>query len=842
MHVQILDIDYITTDDGPVLRIFGKSKDGKAVCIFYHGFLPYFYAEGLGRYEKELRTEPCEKGVVGEGKKRLYRITLKNPADTPVWREKLRQEGIKSYEADILFKYRFMADLGLSGFGWVEVSGDPVQTKIVPLSCIKAKKLVPVEIDENVELKKLAFDIECISETGNVPDPKKDPVILISMAFSPPFQGKTALVLSTRQGRGVEFCRDEKEMLETFLKILRDFDPDILTGYNCNNFDLPYLLDRMAKYGIKAYFGRCDQKPATARKVGTRYRITLPGRIVADTYEIVKKDFLLQRYDLDFVGKTLLGEGKKEILRLKKIREYWRGDDERFSRLVEYSRFDSVLALKLLEKLDLLGKYIALSRVSGILLQDALEGGESQRIENFLLREFNKRGYVLPCKPEGEYRTEGLEGGEVLEPVKGLHTNVAVFDFKSMYPSIIKAFNICPTTLDPNGEIETPSGARFLSPEKREGIIPKIVERLMKERQEVKKKLKAEENEEKRRVLDAKQWALKILANAFYGYFGYSRSRLFNLEIANAITSCGRDIILKSKKKVEELYGFRVIYGDTDSLFVEIPEKDLKRIFEIGERVAKELTQRLPKGIELEFEKVFIRFLPLTKKRYAGLAVVPKGDGWEEKIETKGIETVRRDWCPLVEKTLKSVLEILFKKNDIKQAVSCFKEVAEKLLKGEIAISDLIITKTVTKSPKSYAGIQPHIEVIKKIQKRGGEAPGIGDRVGYVIVKGTQNVSKRAEDPAWVEEKRIPIDPQYYIENQLLPPLERLFSALGVSKSELLGNGRQAGLMDILNGQKPDGFICLTCSRWWPRPPLIGRCECGGELAFSNGVKEIRLT
>ncbi|MEM5797805.1 MAG: DNA-directed DNA polymerase [Candidatus Aenigmatarchaeota archaeon] len=847
MIAQIIDVDYISGNDGPIIRIFARNDSGP-VCIFCHDFEPYFYAESIDGFEKDLDAKIVEKEVIGKGKTKLYLIKVKNPADVPLWRERLRQAGIKTYEADILFNYRFMIDNGLVGMGWIDVEGEPVNTQIVPIKSIKAKKIVPIVQERNVNLKILAFDIECVSETGKKPEAKNDPIILISFAFNQKYEGKENIILSTRRGKGVNFFSDEKEMLEEFIKIVNGYDPDIICGYNCNNFDIPYILERMSQYGIKPLFGRCRQKAVSARKIGIKHRVSIPGRVVADIFEIVKKDFPLYKYDLDFVCRALLGEGKKEVLRLSKIRQFWYGNDEEFQRLVEYNKIDSLLLLELVEKLHLFDKYFALSAISGILLQDAFEGGESTKIENFLLRKFNENGYVLPCKPSVEIKGSGLEGGEVLEPIKGLHSNVVVLDFKSMYPSIIKTFNICPTTLCKNGDIIAPSGVRFLSPEKKQGIIPLIVDELMIRRQKVKKQLKSEKNEVIKRSLDAHQWALKILANAFYGYFGYTRSRLFNLDIANAITSFGRDMIIKTKSLIESGYGFRVVYGDTDSVFVEIPGKDIEEVIKRGRELAENITSQLPKGIELEFEKVLLRFLPLTKKRYAGLAIIEKEDGYDYTIVTKGIETIRRDWCPLVEKVLKEILEIVFKKNDVKAAIKRFREISEMLMRGEIDISDLTITKTITKAPKAYDGIQPHIEVVKKIKSRGGSVPDIGDRVGYVIVKGTQNISKRAEDPIWVKEKKIPIDHQYYIENQLLPPLERIFFALGIPKSQLIGGAKQTGLFETLNGIKKDvinGFICTACSKWWERPPLNGRCDCSGEIAFSsqNGpVKKIEVT
>ncbi|MBI4181510.1 MAG: DNA polymerase elongation subunit, partial [Candidatus Aenigmarchaeota archaeon] len=724
---------------------------------------------------------------------------------------------------------------------------------------LRVKGITAVEKEVDAPRKTLAVDIECVAtQAGRVPEAGKDPVIMIALAFSPAYQGAASLVLSTRPGEGVRVSDTEAEMLQEFIGIVQGYDPDVLTGFNINNFDLPYILDRMRATGVKPLFGRCATKYAVARKVGNRFKGTVTGRVIVDSFEIVKKDFSLQRYSLDFVSGKLLGKHKEKV-KHSEIEKLWKGGNEGYNLLVAYARKDAELALELVEQLQLLDKYIAIAKVAGTLLQDTLEGGETARIENILLREFNREGFVFPCKPEDRQvaardaeKEQHLVGGYVIEPDKKLHANVVVLDFKSMYPSIIRSFNICPTTLSPEGEIVSPSGAKFLAPAIRKGIVPRVLEQLMNERAAVKKKLRRAEGD-KRRVLYAKQWALKILANAFYGYLGYSRARVFDINVANSVTSYGREIIRKTADTIQTKHGYRVVYGDTDSVFVVIPEEDMEQLAAKGADLAKTLSKELPGIMELEFEKVFKRFLPLTKKRYAAWRFVQaEKDGklaWEEEIETKGIETVRRDWCDLVSDTIGDVIDLVLKKNDIKVAVQHFKDIVGDLVTGKIPLQKLVVTKTMTKMPANYVGMQPHIELVKKMQVRSpDEAPGLGDRVPYVIVKGTELLSKRAEDPTYVLEKGLQIDSSYYIENQLLPPLERIFAALNISKSELLGNGRQMGIMESIRHHAaaqvvaaPEiaaadltGFTCEKCAGYFASPPLLGACTCGGRLLFAS--------
>jgi len=876
VEFQILDIDYVMVDGKPVIRVFGKAENGETVCGFYEGFEPYFYADGddvpriLENEQQVVKVEKVKKKMVmGFGREKdIYKITLQQPSRTPEIREMLRSRGAVPYEADILFGYRFMIDHDIGGLGWVKTeNGNGASTQTVQTDRkIRISGLEPAPKDTDAPLKTMAFDIECVSiEAGSVPDARTDPVILISMVFSEPHKGQKSFVLGTRPGKGVKSYSTEKEMLEGFIEFVKNYDPDIITGYNVNNFDIPYIIERMRQNRVRAVFGRCNEKQVMARKIMNRYKISITGRIIVDSFELIKKDYSLQRYSLDFVSRALLGE-KKHDVKHSEIEKLWKGDIKGFNKLVEYSRNDSVLAMDLITKLNLIDKYVALSKISGTLLQDTLNTGETMRIENFLLKEFSKQNYAYPSKPDQREisaretdKKRELKGGFVLEPEKGLHRSVLVLDFKSMYPSIIRSFNICPTTLvtkegnigDNNRIITVPGGARFVPRDVKTGIIPGILEHLMKERQDVKKRLGKEKDPVKKNSLYAQQWAFKIMANAFYGHMGYVRSKIYSLEIANAITSSGREIIQKTKNDIEKTFGYKVIYGDTDSVMVKTEEEDIEKIRVLGDKIAQHITKNLPGCLELEFEKVFKRFLPLTKKRYVAWKFEPNDNSWEEGTEMKGIETVRRDWCSLVSETMKKVIDIILKKDDPKGASDYFNNVIKRLLKGEIPVDKLVITKTVTKSPARYVGVQPHVELVKKMQMRSpNEAPGIGDRVGYVIIKGTGLLSKRTEDPGYAAEKGLEIDSKYYIENQLLPPLERIFAVLSVSKSELLGNGKQMGIMEAINNHHShkaeaqaakelaisdtSGFICKKCGNFYQRVPLSGICQCGGELGFSS--------
>jgi DNA polymerase I len=216
----------------------------------------------------------------------------------------------------------------------------------------------------------------------------------------------------------------------------------------------------------------------------------------------------------------------------------------------------------------------------------------------------------------------------------------------------------------------------------------------------------------------------------------------------------------------------------------------------------------------------------------------------------KGIETVRRDWCDLVSETLYKTLEIILKDQNPKAATNYIKDVLSKLERNEIEIEKLVITKSISKPLRHYKGIQPHIELVKKMRKRDPTStPGIGDRVGFVIIKGLQLMSDRAESPEYVKQNNLKIDSKYYIESQIIPPLERVFEAMGIDKTELISTGKQILLTDIIKrdatktkGREDfvlsdiDGFICDRCNKTFRRIPLVGKCvTCGGEIMFYSG-------
>ncbi len=892
--MQILDCDYVFFNNKPLVRLFGKTKEGEAVCAFTSRTLPYFYVDAGGSapnnspvrldalkadLEKELKDfnaqiEIVEKTLpIGYQKpKKILKVFGRDPGSVPEMKKIAAKYGT-AYEADILFKYRYLIDNGLRGMTWVRVEGKPAHTSVVKCRAVEAESIEPLQDAEhagNAPLRYLSLDIECVADSDErIADAERDGIAIISVCFFPDYKNRRTLVLSAKPaktGEDVIACPDEKEMLKRFVEIVNGYDPDILIGYNINNFDLPYIVKRLEVLNLPRDFGRTE-KQVFCRKLQNGYASSVSGRVVVDPYEIIKKDpwVKFKRYDLGTIAKAMLGEGKMEMGGVREMRALWNGSRDEVKKFIDYSRVDAELAMRLVIEKGLLDKFFEVAKISGLLFQDAL-GGQTQRHDCKLLHEFRKRNMIMPCKPdesaleksEEEREDKGLKGAIVLEPIVGLHKDcsILVLDFTSLYPSLIRTFNICPTTLLLGGAdgldcFTTPDGVKFVKQEVREGVFPAVLREFMEARAATKKQMKTASTPEQKRLLDAKQLALKDMANSMYGYTGYMRARLYVMDVANAVTSYGRENIMKSKKLIEDNFHKVVTYGDTDSIFVKTNLTDLEEAEKEGIKISSFVTEELPGVLDLKFEKIYKTFLILTKKRYAGWKFEKDGGGWKDKVEMKGIETVRRDWCSLTGETMLKVLHIILKEGDIQKAAKFVRAVIEDLSAGRISLDKLTIVKGVSRALGSYKGVQPHVELAKKIGKRDPtKSVIVGERLGYVIVKGNQLVSKRAEDPDYVKEKGLEIDPSYYIENQLLPPIERIFEVCGVRKSELIEGSHQKKLFDLFGAKQPaatvkspeqtvlkgfDSVVCKKCDWSFRRAPLAGKCpKCGSGLWFQK--------
>uniref|UniRef100_A0A7N6C4M1 DNA polymerase n=1 Tax=Anabas testudineus TaxID=64144 RepID=A0A7N6C4M1_ANATE len=845
----------------PIIRMFGVTDSGNSVCCHVHGFAPYFFvpapsgfkADYLSEFQKELNSAVLKdmrsnkdnisitvlavditrkESMYGYHGKRILdflRITMAMPRlIAPA--KRLLEQGLKfgpfplqsypSYEANIDFEIRFMVDSDVVGCCWIELPKGKYRVSLCQYEVdVGWTDLIshPAEGDWQriAPLRVLSFDIECAGRKGIFPEPDKDPVIQIASMVQR--QGETEPFIRTVftlqscasiVGSQILCFTQERQLLQSWAEFLRTVDPDIITGYNIQNFDFPYLLNRAAalKVNLFPYLGRVRGIKSVlkdlnfqSKQMGRRENktINMEGRVQFDLLQVLLRDYKLRSYTLNAVSFHFLQEQKEDVQH-SIITDLQNGNEQTRRRLAVYCLKDAYLPLRLLQKLMCVINYMEMARVTGVPLTYLLSRGQQIKVVSQLLRQAMKQDLVMPVvKTEGG---EDYTGATVIEPEKGYYSvPIATLDFSSLYPSIMMAHNLCYTTLLQKGSVEklgwTPTGDLFVKSTVRKGLLPEILENLLSARKRAKTELKKETDPFKKQVLDGRQLALKISANSVYGFTGAQVGKLPCLEISQSVTGFGRQMIEQTKQLVESRYtisgGYqadaKVIYGDTDSVMVKLGVATVSEAMEIGKEAAEWVSSHFTPPIKLEFEKVYYPYLLINKKRYAGLYFSSSADT-HDKMDCKGIETVRRDNCPLVANLINTCLQRILIDRDPKGAVNHAKEVISDLLCNRIDISQLVITKELTRTAQEYAGKQAHVELAERMRKRdAGSAPNLGDRVPYVIIKAAKGAAAymKSEDPIYVLENNIPIDTQYYLEQQLSKPLLRIFEPiLGESNAE----------------------------------------------------------
>ncbi|KAM5131970.1 DNA polymerase delta catalytic subunit [Mantella aurantiaca] len=779
----------------------------------------------------------------------------------------------QAYEANIDFEIRFMVDNDIVGCNWIELPAGKYRIRKESPGEELAKdspskvSLAQLEIDISwadlkshpaegewqkiAPLRVLSFDIECAGRKGVFPEPDKDPVIQIAnmvlrQGEKDPFIRNVFTLNTCANIVGSQVLCFEKEdaLLKAWSEFVHVIDPDIITGYNIQNFDLPYLINRAQTLKVYTFpfLGRIRSMKSVIRdssfqskQMGRRENkvINTEGRVQFDLLQVLLRDYKLRSYTLNAVSFHFLQEQKEDVQH-SIITDLQNGNEQTRRRLAVYCLKDAYLPLRLMEKLMCVINYMEMARVTGVPLNYLLSRGQQIKVVSQLLRQAMKQDLVMPVvKSEGG---EDYTGATVIEPVKGYYdVPIATLDFSSLYPSIMMAHNLCYTTLLQSGSIDkyglspedfikTPTGDQFVKASVRKGLLPEILENLLSARKRAKTELKKETDPFKQKVLDGRQLALKVSANSVYGFTGAQVGKLPCLEISQSVTGFGRQMIEKTKQLVESKYtlanGYKgdakVIYGDTDSVMCKLGVQTVTEAMEIGREAAEWVSSHFTPPIKLEFEKVYFPYLLINKKRYAGLYFSSSTE-IHDKMDCKGIETVRRDNCPLVANLINTCLQKSLIDRDPLGAVEHAKDVISDLLCNRIDISQLVITKELTRTADEYAGKQAHVELAERMRKRDpGSAPNLGDRVPYVIIGAAKGVAAymKSEDPIYVLENNIPIDTQYYLEQQLAKPLLRIFEPiLGESKAEsILLKGEHTRCKTVLTS-KVGGLMAFAKKR-----------------------------
>lgn len=580
--IVLNDIDYITRDEKPVIRLFGRdSKTNENVIAYDTTFKPYLYIlpNNLDECLVELRQLGIDdlelEDKIDIGVKREYiKATLIHPQEVPKLRDIIRElptvREIREY--DIPFYRRYLIDKQITPTNVIEIHGKTQYMDFDVDDDVIIFKLEenPIDTKEIVNQNKiLSFDIEVYNAEG-MPSAKKDAIIMMSLCGNNGFKK----VLSTKKSSKdfVETLPTEEDMLKRFVEIIKEENPDMLVGYNSDNFDLPYIKERADTLNIKLPFG-IDKSSIKFIKRGFNNAGLIRGRVHVDLYLLVRQYMNLDRYTLERVYKELFDIEKIDVPG-DKIFEYWDSDNELLEKLFDYSMDDAITTTEIADKLTPLT--VAQTRLVGQPLFDIARMTTGQMVEWYLIWKAFEKNNIIPNKPTtNEYTqrrsSKKVAGGYVKEPEKGLFEHIAYLDFKSLYPSVIIAQNISPDTITTDDTLDESeyhlcpeSDYKFLKEPK--GFIPSIIGYILDERQRIKKLMYEETVPEQKKAYDFEQQGLKRLANSMFGAYGYARFRWYKKECAAAITAWGREYIQDAMKKSEE-YGFKPIYADTDGFY-----------------------------------------------------------------------------------------------------------------------------------------------------------------------------------------------------------------------------------------------------------------------------------
>jgi DNA polymerase II len=687
--------------------------------------------------------------------------------------DQLRANGLDPLEADINPADRYLMERFVAGsarlHGAVRRRG---QFLLLEDPAVKAGDYLP-------SLKVVSFDIETAMEG----------LQLYSIAV----HGKSAAGEERRvfmQGEGaqqafVQTCSTQEQVLQAFLDWIVDYDPDVLIGWNVVNFDTRYLQRVADNLGRRLLLGR-ERRPGHWRELdddGERYTVQFPGRVVLDGIELLRAAFYrFESFSLENVARELLGEGKL-LHGSDRGGEITRQFQQDKTSLAAYNLKDCELVSQIFDSTAMLDFAVARSAMTGLNLDRM--GGSVASFDNLYLPRLHRAGYVAP-NASSEHTAS--PGGFVLDSMPGIYDHVLVLDFKSLYPSIIRTFFIDPLglALGMSGQLsaqETVEGyldGRFA----REGhILPALIEQLWQQRDAA----KADGN-------GPLSQAIKIIMNSFYGVLGTPGCRFFDARLATSITRRGHQI-LGLTRDVIEAAGHRVIYGDTDSVFVWIQdaasdeqarsagrklERDLNNWWR--DRVREEFD--LESVLELQFETHFKRFLMPTvrgsdkgsKKRYAGVVSGKDGD----QLVFKGLENVRTDWTRLARNFQQELYGRIFRQEPYADYV---KAVTARVLAGD-EDAQLVFRKRLRRRLDDYQrNVPPHVQAARLYAQRGLPMPTRGSWVEYVIT--TAGAEPAARPLA-------PLDYQHYVDRQLAPVADGILGFVGSSFSAL--TDKQIGL------------------------------------------------
>jgi DNA polymerase, archaea type len=771
----LLDINpKIDKDTGTIeLWLWGITELGERVLVVDCNFTAYFYAVMADGFDASKAAEAITKAlgdsiVKAEAVERRFfgkpvqalKVYCKVATETGKVAKQVRSvEGVKDcLEDDIRASMRYLVDNDLSPCNWHTVEAtEEENTEGVRATKVYSAKSPPKQLEDVSvpPLRVLAFSMICYSREGT-PRPERNPVLMISTVSS---SGEQRQFIADEN-------KDDKPVIQGFIDYICQFDPDVIASYGANTVDWTYLKGRTRKLKLKLNFDRAHLEPHTSiyGHVSTTGIVNLDLEDFMDVFPEVKVKTLWNF--ADHLGVKLEGEGLVEDVLFA---DYW--DDPEKREVLKRFGLDSARKVQGTATL-LLDFAMQLAALTSLPLDHVMTAAVGFRVEWFLIKRAQKIGELIPKRIEQPYIP--YVGGLVLSPKSGLHENIAVLDFKSMYPNIMITYNLSPDTYVAPEEPQ-PEGGVYTAPEvghrfrkSPPGFYKEALTYLINIRGTIRQKMKKlNPKTVEYCVLDARQKAVKIITNAAYGYAGWVGAKWYIKPVAEAASAWGRHTIQTAMQMAQNA-GITVVYGDTDSLFISY---DQTKALCLQEEIKRDLK------LDVEVGEVYRRiFFTEAKKRYAGL----RQDG---SLDIVGLEVIRGDWAQVAKKVQEHVLEIILKEQSPKKAVDYVHSVIADLRRRKVPVEDLIIWKTLTKSPEDYAIKAPHVEAAKLLMAKGWRLTS-GDKVGYVILTGKGRLYSRVKPYVFADIGEVDVD--YYVTNQVVPAAARILGFFGVTEAELL--------------------------------------------------------
>ncbi|MBI4141175.1 hypothetical protein HY485_05040 [Candidatus Woesearchaeota archaeon] len=793
----LLDATYKIINGKAQVILYGRTEKGKRIILSDKDFEPYFYARTTADIKDLLLQLKIDRGTtiyavtkveeitrkLLEKEQTFLKIFVNIPSAVPAIKDAVKElkEAIDCYEYDIPFTRRYLLDKNITPMTLVKADiedGNIISIEQVPNTTFTAPKI-------------LAIDIETYYDPlGKRMMPEQNPILMIAL-YAPDMKKVLTWRRFETNDACIEFCNNEAEMILRACTLIKEYSPDIIAGYFSDGFDLPYIKVRAEKNKVPLVF---TPEGSTLRISGKTITLAeINGLIHVDVFKFIRKvisrSMKTDVFTLDAVAAELLGDHKHEV-DLDKLSEAWNKNHQELEQYCHYNLHDARLTHDLCAKiLPLLIEFV---KLTGTLMFDVNRMSFSQLVEAYIMNNAQWCQEIAPNKPaynEKQKRMgQRIQGAFVYEPKPGLYTNIVVFDYRSLYPSIIASHNISQGMLNcacckGKPTLHTDRGD-FWFCDRQKGFLSSIIENLIQIRAKIKQDIKQGKKDQ---MTLARSEALKVLANSFYGYLGFYGAKWYFKEGAEATTAFGRQYIHKVIDAVIQ-DGFIVIYSDTDSVFILLENKTKNDALEFMHAINKQL----PGVMELDFEGMYPAGIFVStkatdvgaKKKYALIDETGV-------LKIKGFETVRRNWSFIAKDVQKQVLEIILKGKNPAKAAEYLRSIIAELRKNEIPLEKVVIHTQLQREISDYKSIGPHVVAAQRMQQKGIVVePGM--ILKFVIAKGTGKIRDKVR--LVDESKQQDYDAEYYINNQILPAVERIFAVLGYSKEQFLADKTQSNI------------------------------------------------